>query len=175
MKALRRLGTVGVVMIVAVAGLMLVATPASAAGNTHYENVGNPGWCLDGNGDEAYLHACGHGDVDYQLWNYNNDMNNVQLKHVASGKCLTALDTANVALRTCTGLGSLWDARGQNGWVKLVSQVTYRGGRHGCLAPFGTSVGGKSKYPVVVMECAPNPDDPYNIGNVPNLLAWRYH
>jgi hypothetical protein len=174
-KALRRFATLGVAMIVAVTSLMLGAVPASADGYTHYENVGNPGWCLDGNGTEAYLHRCGHGDVDYQLWYFTHGSDNLQLKHAASGNCLTflPLSAVSVGLRPCGGTGnlSLWDARGKNGWVKLINEeVSY------CLAPTGTGVGGQTRYDLEVTVCDPaNPDaDPHDINNVPNIIAWRY-
>jgi hypothetical protein len=165
-KPLRRFGTLGVAMIVAVASLMLGAAPASAAGYTHYENVGNPGWCLDGDGTEAYLHRCGHGDIDYQLWFYTSGMDNLQLVHAASGNCLVAYSSGWVALGQCTGSESRWDARGKNGWVMLWNR---RYG--GCLVPWGTGAPGDETYPIVL---DPEPCDPGNLGNVPNLRAWRY-
>lgn len=162
-KALRRFGTLGVAVIVAVTNLMLGAIPASAAGQTHYENVGNPGWCLDSNGTDVYLHRCGHGDVDYQLWNYTQDSVDLQLWHNASGKCLVAHTPSWVALGDCTESESHWDAKGKNGWVMLWNR-TYGG----CLVPFGTSVPDE-RYPLFLANC-----DPGNLGNVPNILAWRY-
>ena len=163
--AFRRFGTVTAAMIVAAAGLLLGAAPASADGYTHYENVGNPGWCLDGDGTDAYLHRCGAGDVDFQLWYYTHGSDNLELVHVASGKCLTAVTSFDVGLRPCDGRwGSRWDARGKNGWVKLVNRAT-----GGCLQPSGTGVGGSTRYPLTMASgCGLGTD------NVPNIIAWRY-
>ncbi|SEH03630.1 hypothetical protein SAMN05444920_14044 [Nonomuraea solani] len=160
-------------MIVAVASLMLSATSASAAGNTHYENVGNPGWCLDGDGSEAYLHRCGHGQIDFQMWTVG-DAGSMKVKHTATGACLKALPTDRVGLGGCTDAGTTWYAAGKNGWVKFVSD-TWGAGR--CLMPTGTWQGGLSKYPLIVDWCDPNNHlaNPRDVdGNVPNWLAWRW-
>src|SRR5688572_5518999 len=102
-------------MIVAVASLMLGATPASAAGDTHYENVGNPGWCLDGDGTEgrtlAYLHRCGSA---FQVWTVG-DSGWMYVKQKVSGKCLQALPTLEVVLGNCGAPGTGWYATGKNG------------------------------------------------------------
>lgn len=174
--AFRGIGTLGVAMIVAVAGLVVGAGPASASGFTHYENVGNPGWCLDGNLDgEAYLHRCGSGGIDYQMWYFTHGSDNLQLKHEVSGDCLTFLPLAavSVGLRPCSGTGNLsvWDARGKNGWVKLINEeIGY------CLAPVDTGVPGKTRYDLGVTVCDPSrPNaDPHDLTNVPNIVAWRY-
>ena len=176
-KALRRFGSLVVTMIVAIASLMLGAVPASASGFTHYENVGNPGWCLDGNldGNRAYLHRCGAGRIDYQNWYFTHGSDNLQLMHVVSGSCLGFVPgTVRVSLLPCSGTGNLtfWDARGKNGWVKLINKEVPL-----CLAPAGTGEGGRTTYDLEVMLCDPSrPDaDPHDIDkNVPNIVAWRY-
>jgi hypothetical protein len=179
MKALRRFGTLGVAMIVAVASLMLGATPASAAGDTHYENVGNPGWCLDGNGigngTEAYLHRCGHGTVDFQMWTVG-DAGWMHVKHKVSGKCLQVLSRTTVVLGSCGAIGTLWYANGKNGWVKFVGNTA----PYMCLRPNETWVAGRPRYPLIVDWCDPNNPTPTPLekaadvnGNVPNNLAWR--
>ena len=174
MTALRKSVTLGVAMTVAIASTALGAGPASAEGSTHYANVGNPGWCLDGNGSSAYLHRCGHGDIDYQLWHYSEDAGQLTLKHVASGNCLTLLTANYVGLGSCDEPESVWNAVGSPPWVKFVN-VPYRG----CLRPVGTEVGGQSTYDLRVQrDCDLNPntaDDPDSIANVPNIFAWRYH
>ncbi|RSM57660.1 hypothetical protein DMB66_31965 [Actinoplanes sp. ATCC 53533] len=182
MKALRRFGTLGIAMIVAVASLMLGATPASAAGDVHYENVGNPGWCLDGDGigsnTEAYLHQCGHGQTDFQLWTVG-DSGWMFVKHKVSGKCLRVLSTRNVILGRCGEAGTSWYANGKNGWVKFVglADTTYM-----CLRPDETWVPGRSAYPLVVDWCDPRYPTPTSLhvaanvdNNVPNEQAWRWH
>jgi hypothetical protein len=173
MKALRRFGTLGIAMIVAVASLMLGATPASAAGDTHYENVGNPGWCLDGNGTEAYLHRCGHDQIDdFQMWTVGNS-GVMKVKHKETGACLKSW-AFNVSLSYCGDLGTNWYVNGKNGWVKFVN-LSYSPEQ--CLMPTGTGQGGLSRYPLIVDWCDPNDHtaNPRNIhGNVPNILAWRW-
>lgn len=125
-------------------------------------------------GEEAYLHRCGAGDVDYQLWHFTHGSDNLQLQHIASGDCLSFLPwTASVGLLSCDGTGNLsrWDARGTNGWVKLINEEASL-----CLTPVGTDVGGRTKYDLEVTLCDPNnPNaDPHDITNVPNIIAWRY-
>lgn len=170
-RALRRIGALGVAMIVAVAGLMLAAAPASAATTTnyaypttHYENVGNPTWCLDGNdrGDDAYLHKCGHGQVDYQKWQYTAPASYLQLIHNATGTCLTAWSPDDVTLSWCASGVDRWNAlpTGTTGHVML--QNAYWGG---CLAPYYTWIPGSSTYPLVLLPC-----DRTN-----TLVKWRYH
>lgn len=177
MKALGRFGTLGVVMIVAVASLMLGAAPASAAGDTHYENVGNPGWCLDGDGTEdrtlAYLHRCGS---DFQVWTVG-DSGDMVVKQKVSGKCLQALRTLAVALDTCGASGTLWYATGKNGWVKFINYQVPHFPQGLCLQPIGTWEGGHATYDLVVYLCNPNkPDaDPKDLSDVPNIVAWRFH
>ncbi|SNY45467.1 hypothetical protein [Paractinoplanes atraurantiacus] len=174
MKALRSIGALGVVMIVAVASLMLGAAPASAAGDTRYENVGNPGWCLDGNEEKlAYLHRCGSA---YQVWRVG-DSGRMQLTHKVTGDCLKVMPTLKVGLGTCGETGTTWYAYGRAdlGWVKFVNyERTYPGT---CLQPTGTSTGGLPKYDLIVNLCDPtrpnaDPSDVY--GNVPNIVAWRF-
>ncbi|MEV6634905.1 hypothetical protein AB0M54_29565 [Actinoplanes sp. NPDC051470] len=172
MKALRRFGTLGVAMIVAVASLMLGAAPASAAGDTRYENMGNPGWCLDGDGSFAYLHACNAGNV-FQVWNVG-DAGWMELKHKQSNTCLKALSNNLVGLSSCGELGTSWHASGKNGWVKFVSAAW---GFGKCLRPYGTEQGGQPTYDLAVLVCNPDRpnDDPYATDNVPNIVAWRFH
>lgn len=168
MIRMSRIGKLGRLVVTAVLAAALTTTagltPASAAsGYTHYENVGNPGWCLDGDGAEPYLHRCGHGDVDNQLWYYTSGMDNLQLEHAASGNCLVARSAGWIDLGDCTGVESRWDARGKNGWVMLWNRAF-----DGCLVPWGTDVPG-DHYPLVLEWC-----DPGNLNNVPNIRAWRY-
>jgi hypothetical protein len=168
-RALRRIGALGVAMIVAVVGLMLAAVPASAAPTTnyaypttHYENVGNPGWCLDGNNTSAYLHRCGHGEVDYQKWQYTSPATYLQLIHDVGGGCLTAWSTDAVSLSYCAHQVDRWNAlpTGTTGQVML--QNVYWGY---CLAPSNTGIPGQSTYPLVLLPC-----DRTN-----TLVKWRYH
>lgn len=170
-RALRRIDALSVAMIVAVVGLVLVAAPASAAPTTnyaypttHYENVGNPGWCLDGNNTGAYLHRCGHGEVDYQKWQYTAPASYLQLIHDVTGGtngCLMAWSTADVSLSYC-GTTDLvrWNAlrTGTTGQVML--QNVYWGD---CLAPNYTWVPGWSDYPLVLLPC-----------DRTNIVKWRY-
>jgi hypothetical protein len=177
MKALRKFGALGVAMIVAVASLMLGATPASAAGDARYENVGNPGWCLDGDGTgdkfEAYLHRCGSA---FQVWTVG-DSGWMFVKQKVSGKCLQALPTTRVALGYCGETGTSWYATSKNGWVKFINyQVPYYPNGL-CLQPTGTGVGGRSTYDLVVDWCNHNNHDadPKDLSDVPNIVAWRFH
>ncbi|MFC7529238.1 ricin-type beta-trefoil lectin domain protein [Actinoplanes sp. GCM10030250] len=90
----------------------------------HYENVGNAGWCLDGDGNSAYLHACGHGNIDYQQWTVQ-DAGAMLVKHKVSGNCLQVLlTTGKVTLGSCNEAGVIWTAVGKNGWVKFVSNTS---------------------------------------------------
>lgn len=168
-RALRRIGALGVAMIVAVAGLMLAAAPASAAPTTpygypttHYENVGNPGWCLDGNNTGAYLHRCGHGQVDYQKWQYTNPAIDLQLIHDVTGDCLTAWWAESVTLNDCGNGYDRWNAltTGTTGQVMLQDRQT-----GGCLAPTWTWMPGRETYPLVLRAC--------NVNDT--LVKWRYH
>jgi hypothetical protein len=167
-RGLRRIGALGVAMIVAVASLMLGAAPASAAPTTnyaypttHYENVGNPTWCLDGNNTGAYLHKCGHGQFDYQKWQYTAPASNLRLIHDLTLDCLTAWSPDYVSLSDCgTGL-DIWNAlpTGTTGQVML--QNVYWGS---CLAPAQTGIPGRSTYPLVLRRC--------DVTNT--LVKWRY-
>lgn len=172
-KARRRFGTLGVAMILAAASLVVGAGPASAAGDIRYENVGNPGWCLDGNsgGDRAYLHRCGS---DFQVWTVG-DAGDMVVKHKVSGNCLQALPgNILVGLGQCGTSGTLWYATGKNGWVKFINYGPYGGL---CLQPTGTWVGGQPTYDLVVASCNINkPEaDPKDLTDVPNIVAWRFH
>ncbi|MEU4689212.1 ricin-type beta-trefoil lectin domain protein [Actinoplanes sp. NPDC023714] len=181
MKTLRIIGTLGVAMIVAVAGLLLRAAPASAAGDVRYENVGNPGWCLDGNGDDvdadrdgspAYLHRCNAGN-DFQVWTVE-DWGWMKVKHRKSGKCLR-VSSSNLAvdLGPCAGAGTDWYAAGMNGWVRFFT--TAASPLSACLQPFETWRPGLEAYPLVANACSRtypkiNQDD---LRDVPNIVAWR--
>ncbi|NUT93943.1 MAG: RICIN domain-containing protein [Saccharothrix sp.] len=160
-------------MIVAAASLLLWVAPASAAGDMRYENVGNPGWCLDGNGlgdrTDAYLHRCGS---DFQVWTVG-DAGWMYVKHKVSGKCLKVLTTKRVVLGYCGDPGTPWYATGKNGWVKFISNTA----PYMCLRPDETWVAGRSTYPLIVDWCDPSNHQAsaFNIdGNVPNNVAWRF-
>lgn len=182
MRRYRKAGPLGLAMLVVVGGLMLGATPASAVahdpviGTTHYENVGNPTWCLDGNGTgysfsedrtSAYLHRCGHGagQPDFQVWGFTNGQTYLQLVHNQTNQCLTVSLFDNVAyLGSCAGTEARWDAVGKNGWVMLVNRRYNM-----CLRPIGTGLPGYDFYWLALTECDRNP-----LGSVPNIIAWRY-
>ncbi|BCJ49376.1 hypothetical protein Asp14428_08510 [Actinoplanes sp. NBRC 14428] len=159
-------------MIAAFAGLLVSAAPASAAGDARYENVGNPGWCLDGDGGSAYLHRCNTGNV-FQVWTVGNS-GWMEVRHKNSGTCLKALSNNLVGLSNCGEWGTSWYAAGRNGWVKFVSDAW---GSGKCLRPYGTEQGGQTTYGLGVFVCNPDRpnDDPYATDNVPNIVAWRFH
>ena len=166
MKASKTIGRLVTTMAILVAGLVVSAGPASAAsGTAHYENVGNPGWCLDGNGVRAYLHRCGG---VYQTWQFSDGSRQFTMKQIQTGTCLTSAGYlgATVSLATCNGgLAQLWNAWGTNGWV--VFQMAVNPGE--CIRPTGTEIPGRNDYDLILSTC------PEDVSNVPNIYAWRYH
>ena len=99
----------------------------------------------------------------------------MRVEHKQSRKCLRVRPAHDVDLGFCGEEGTGWYATGKNGWVKFISNtLPYRL----CLRPDRTWEAGRSWYPLVVDWCDPNNHlaDPTDInGNVPNILAWRWH
>jgi hypothetical protein len=156
--------SLGVAMTVTVAGLIWGVVPASAApGTTDYENVGNPGWCLDGNGTSAYLRRCGPN----QTWQFSHGSVRFTLRQTANpAYCLTAYPIlgALVYMSPCADPAwSHWDAWGMNGWI-----VLKRNGTGLCAVPQNTHVPGRATYELALTTC------PEDVSNVPNRFAWRY-
>jgi hypothetical protein len=162
MNAMRRLG---VVLAVVLAGLVGTVTPAAAAdGLVRYENVGNPGWCMNANLAEAFLQRCT--GTEFFEWQNIGGGSLIRLYYGLSREdCLTAFNGGRALIRPCGGTFETyqsWDVWGSNGWV-----VYQKAGTSLCLIPKDTQVVAQY-YPLTLVPCPPS-------NNVPNIFAWRYH
>ncbi|GAB3002772.1 hypothetical protein [Saccharothrix stipae] len=177
METLKKFGTLGVVMIVAVASLMLGVTPARADGYVRYENVGNPGWCMS---NSAKLERCDGSNGQRWWWSVATSgywRGKITLRTVnrypdGNYYCLTTGAGPRPSVATLQICKDTWAEQhftiwGQNGWV-LIGYAAPEGFRGECLRPYGTDQPGKEAYNIQLFSCPPS------LANVPNIFAWRY-
>jgi hypothetical protein len=169
MNRARKLGRLGLAITVMIASVVLSAAPARADGIVHYENVGNPGWCMQYGGLTLSLAPCGNGANQRWLWSVEPTGPLAGMIMLSTSEyprvfCLSTdsqffkaqLDYCNV-----TAANQHWDVWGQSGWVVYqMANTTW------CLKPFRTDEV-YSSYSIVLNTCPVRT-------NVPNIFAWRY-
>jgi hypothetical protein len=167
MNGVGKLGRLGVAITVVIASVVLGATPARADGYVHYENVGNPGWCMGTVGGAVRLSRCDNSGNQRWWWSVQPTgplagMIRLRATSYPGVSCLADVFSYAV-LETCNAdaANQHWSVWGQNGWV-----VYQRANSLSCLIPLNTSVV-QVDYEIALVPCPVRT-------NVPNIFAWRY-